>query len=80
MPVAIMRALAGGDYHHHHGDTPAASSAESCPIGHMLSASVAVDSGLTFEIQTATPRFDTEGFDSSESVPESAYRSRAPPA
>jgi len=83
MPVEIMRALGQGHHHHHHhgqSDRASAASAESCPIGHMLSSSVAVDSDVALEIQPATPAPWVERFLSSSSVPLTAYRSRAPPA
>ncbi len=82
MPVEIMRALGKGHHHHHHGqsDRVSAASAESCPIGHMLSSALAVDSDVTLEIQSATPAPEAERFHSPSSVLLTAYRSRAPPA
>ena len=82
MPAEIMRALGQGHHHHHHGqsDRVSGASAESCPIGHMLSSAFAVDGDIVLEIQPATPAPGVERFFSSSSVPLTAYRSRAPPA
>ena len=82
MPVEIMRALGQGHHHHHHGqsDRGSAASAESCPIGHMLSSAFAVDGDVALEIQPATPAPEAERYYSSSSVLLTAYRSRAPPA
>ena len=82
MPVEIMRALGKGHHHHHHGqsDRGSAASADSCPIGHMLSSAVAVDSDVALEIQPATLAPESERFYSSSPVLLTAYRSRAPPA
>ena len=80
MPDAIMQALRGGHHHHHHGDAGSAASSEHCPIGHMLSAAVAVDSNVTVDLQTASATFEPELFTLRESVRTTPYRSRAPPA
>jgi hypothetical protein len=79
MPVAIMRAL-GGNHHHHHGDTTSVSGTEQCPIGHMLSTAVAVDSGLIVETPPVMLRPAPERASFPEPFRTIAYRSRAPPA
>ena len=47
LPVAVLSAISGTGHHHHHhadGDDSAAESAnDPCPLGHMLSASIAFD-------------------------------------
>lgn len=42
MPAEIMHKLSGGGHHHHHGGDKVGPS-ESCPIGHMLASTMAVD-------------------------------------
>lgn len=80
MPDAIMQALRGSHHHHHHGNKASAASSEHCPIGHMLSAAVAVDSNVAVDLQTTSATFEPELFTLRESVRTTAYRSRAPPA
>jgi len=80
MPVEIMRALGRG-HHHHHGDPGSGSGTEQCPIGHMLGAAVATDSGLVAAAHVPAPAWLEPA---SSAVPVSIrpplYRSRAPPA
>ena len=82
MPVEIMRALGQGRHHHHHGqsDRASAASAESCPIGHMLSTAIAVDNDLAIEIHPVMTAPEPEPFYASSLSRLTVYRSRAPPA
>jgi hypothetical protein len=79
MPTDIMRALGRGG-HHHHGDEQSASGTEQCPIGHMLSAAVAVDDGIVATPHLAAPLPEPGHITVHFAVRTSAYRSRAPPA
>ncbi len=83
MPVAIMQALAGDGHHHHHGadeGSAASGSGEQCPIGHMLSSAVAVDTGMVPDVLPDMPRFDDAPVAFLLRTQATAYRSRAPPA
>lgn len=80
MPVQIMRSLGRGHHHHHGGDNVPASGTEACPIGHMLSAAAAVDSGLSVELHAVAPRPEPQRAIVPARSQITAYRSRAPPA
>jgi hypothetical protein len=82
-PAGIMQALAGGGHHHHgHGDDdgPSVSGTEQCPIGHMLSSAIAVDSGAVSDVPPDTPVFNDATVAVVFRAPAVGYRSRAPPA
>jgi len=83
VPESFMRALTGSDHHQHHADTGSSGShydAGQCPIGHILSASVAFDDLWQIEsapvaqefINTAVPAYIFQAVIS--------HRSRGPPA
>lgn len=94
MPAEIMQALAGdGHHHHHHGghgghgghgsngdDAASVSGTEQCPIGHMLSSAVAMDTGAVSDVSPDTPVFDDAPVAVLFRASVTVYRSRAPPA
>ena len=83
MPVVIMRALAGDSHHHHsdHGDdSGSVSGTEQCPIGHMLTSAVAVDTGATSGSTPDVVQFDDTLVIVAYRASLAVYRSRAPPA
>lgn len=83
MPAEIMQALAGdGHHHHHHGgsDSTSVSSAEQCPIGHMLASAVAVDTGSVPDVLPDAPIFRVAPVVVFFRTTATSYRSRAPPA
>ena len=82
MPAEIMQALAGDGHHHHHGDDDGASvtGTEQCPIGHMLTSAVAVDTGALPDVVPDAPAFADTPATILFRETTAAYRSRAPPA
>lgn len=84
MPVVIMRTLAGDEHHHHHSDhgdeSGSVSSAEQCPIGHLLTSAVAVDTGATSDSAPGVVQFDDALVIVAYRASLAVYHSRAPPA
>ena len=82
LPAGAIRALAGGGHHHHHhhADPGAGSAAHQCPIGHMLLAALAVDTGWAPEPQIDAPEFSVLRLATQISRHVRTYESRAPPA
>ena len=84
MPVEIMQALAGDNQHHHHhgddGEATSASGSEQCPIGHMLTSAIAMDSTPASDMLPDTPAYDDAPVAVLFHTPAIGYRSRAPPA
>ncbi len=82
LPVEVVRALAGGghQHHHHHGGAEADSTAHQCPVGHMLLAALAVDSGWAPEPEIDRPEFPIVRLATQFTRHVQTYESRAPPA
>ncbi len=82
LPVEVIRALAGGGHHHHHhhGDPDADSASHQCPVGHMLLAALAVDTGAAPEPAIDVPEFSLVRLATQFTRHVQAYESRAPPA
>ena len=82
LPTEVIRALAGGGHHHHHHhsgpDTDSAS--HQCPVGHMLLAALAVDTGSASEPVIDAPIFSVTRLATQFTRHLQAYESRAPPA
>ncbi len=80
LPVAVLEALASDGHHHHHHGNDADSSAHQCPVGHMLLAALAVDTGSTPEALVDAPLFAVLRLVTQYSQHSFNYESRAPPA
>lgn len=85
LPVDVIRALTGGGHHHHHhhgNDTNphADPAAHQCPVGHMLLAALAVETGSTPEAGLDVPVFAVLRLATQFTRHASNYESRAPPA
>lgn len=83
LPAVLTAALSGKGTHHHHGsgEGPAsATTADHCPIGHLLSPAMALDD--TQELQLPQPQadFSVEVSRPLLGVTRTDYRARAPPA
>lgn len=81
VPAELMTAIAGST-HHHHGTESGVShfDAAQCPIGHLLSAAVAVDGGWPMEIAPVPAPRNEDLFLSPVSRTPANSRSRDPPA
>ncbi len=83
VPESFMRALSGSANHHHHA---AAESSEphydagQCPIGHILSSSVAFDDFWQFESAPAVQEYINTFVPTYKSLSLIGHRSRGPPA
>ena len=81
LPVEVIQALTSdGHHHHHHHGNDADASAHQCPVGHMLLAALAVDTGSAPETEVDAPLFAVLRLATQYSQHASNYESRAPPA
>ena len=83
LPDALISAFSGSQGHYHHGrggDATAVSTADQCPIGHMLSSAMAVDEIATFDWLPTLPSFRVESPKSTRLAIRVEYLTRAPPA
>lgn len=83
VPAGFMQALSGGDRHQHH-DMPGAAEAHfdasQCPIGHLLSGTVAPDDVLQFDAIPELPVFIENALLTRIFRVPANHRSRGPPA
>jgi len=82
LPAALVQALADPGHHHHHGAGDAESpvtSAEQCPIGHMLSTSAAGDGAVAAPVAPDAPEFLVTVFLPLFWTRRTTFRCRAPP-
>jgi len=83
VPETFMRALSGSEHHQHHA---AAESSEphydagQCPIGHILSSSVAFDDLWQFESAPAAQEYINTSVPTYKPLSVIGHRSRDPPA
>jgi hypothetical protein len=86
VPEGFMMAIANsgksGHQHHHHGTEPGDShfDAAQCPIGHLLSAAIAVDGAWPMEIAPALAPYNEDLLFAPISRTPANSRSRDPPA
>ena len=81
MPATVMQAL-GGHHHHHEPNSDgdqASFDTEQCPVGHLLSSSMAVEFGQDLELDVFVPLRGEVRIESLSVVFRAEYRSRAPP-
>lgn len=83
LPVAVISAISGGGHHHHHGgddDSKSGSTNDQCPIGHMLSATIAFDDADALQWLPAPESFQAVSVRSVRRATRTQYFSRGPPA
>lgn len=83
VPESFMRALSGSDHHQHHADSGSSGShydAGQCPIGHILSSSVAFDDLWQIESAPVAQEFINTAVSAYIFQAAISHRSRGPPA
>jgi hypothetical protein len=82
VPAELMTAISGSTQHHHHGTKSGDShyDAAQCPIGHLLSAAIAVDGAWPTESAPAPAPYNESLFFAPVSRTPANSRSRDPPA
>jgi len=83
VPAGFMSALAGTEHHHHHDEADASQShfdAGQCPIGHLLSSTVAFDNPWQLDATPELASFVAAPVLTNTSRVHVGYRSRGPPA
>lgn len=83
LPAALIASLSGSEDHHHHdgaGDAASVSVADECPIGHMLSFSMAAGDVAIVDWLPTLPSYHVEPTVSPYLAIRVQYLTRAPPA
>lgn len=82
LPAAAINAIAGGNHHHHHaagGDSESGPSDDQCPVGHMLSSSIAIDEADVLQWRPAPASYHIVSMRSLRRADRTQYFSRGPP-
>jgi len=83
VPAGFMLALGGTEHHHHDDEADASQShfdAGQCPIGHLLSSTIAFDNPWQLDATPALASFVAAPVRTNISRAHVRYRSRGPPA
>ena len=83
VPETFMRALSGAEHHQHHAAAESSKphyDAGQCPIGHILSSSVAVDDSWQIESAPAVQEYINTSVPTFKFLSLIGHRSRDPPA
>jgi len=83
VPASFMRALSGSEHHQHHANADSSEpgyDTGQCPIGHILSSSVAFDDLWQFESAPAAQEYINTSVPAHRSLSTIGHRSRGPPA
>ena len=83
VPETFMRALSGSEHHQHHAAAESSEphyDASQCPIGHILSSSVAFDDLWQFESAPAAQEYIDTSVPTYKPLSVIGHRSRGPPA
>lgn len=82
LPVAVINSISGGNHHHHRtagDDSESGSSNDQCPIGHMLSSSIAIDEADVLQWPPVPATYDIVSLQLLRRANRTQYFSRGPP-